>query len=90
MNQHSRPRRAPGFHLEQMDDETLLYHPDGNKIIQLNQTAALVWQLCDGLRTVETITGLLQQAYPESAAEINVDVLELLRQFAENGCIDLL
>lgn len=85
MDQQSRPRHAPGFRLEQMDDETLLYHPSGNKIIQLNQPAALVWQLCDGQRTVEGITALLQSAYPESAAEISADVPEILRQFLKTA-----
>lgn len=90
MDQQSRPRHAPGFRLEQMDDETLLYHPSGNKIIQLNQPAALVWQLCDGQCTVESIARLLQQAYQESAAEIAADVPEIIGQFADNGCIELM
>lgn len=89
MDQQSRPRHAPGFRLEQMDDETLLYHPAGNRIIQLNQPAALVWLLCDGQRTVEVITALLQSAYPEAAAEISADVPEILRQLAGNSCIEL-
>ena len=89
MNRISKPVRQAGFQLEIMDDKFLLYHPGGTQIIQFNQTAAVVWQLCDGQRTVDDIIHLLQEAYPESAVEIDADVQEVLNQCVNRGCIDL-
>jgi hypothetical protein len=89
MDLHSRPRRSTGFHLEQVDDEVLLYHPGGNKIIQLNQPALIIWQLCDGQSSMEALIALLQEAYPESAVEISADVQEILQQFIDHGCVEL-
>ena len=89
MNRLSKPIRRAGFRLEEMDDEYLLYYPGGTQIIQFNQTAAVVWQLCDGRRTVDEIIRLLQEAYPEAAVEIDGDVQEVLNQCINNGCIDL-
>ncbi len=90
MDRQRKPCRNDGFRLEQMDDETLLYHPAGDKILQFNQTASIIWQLCDGQRSVDELIELLQEAYPEAAAEIAGDVEEILQQFAENGCIQWL
>jgi hypothetical protein len=89
MDSHSRPRRASGFHLEQVDDELLLYQPGGNRILQLNQPASLIWHLCDGQSTVDSLIALLQEAYPEAATEISADVQEILQQFLDNGCVKL-
>jgi coenzyme PQQ biosynthesis protein PqqD len=84
-----KPRRKSGFHAEQLEDEVVLYHPSGNQILQLNQTAYLIWQLCNGERTLAAILELLQQAYPEAAGEIAADVPETLQDWLASGCIEL-
>jgi coenzyme PQQ biosynthesis protein PqqD len=83
-----RPVRKPDYRLEQLDDELLLYHPNENQIIYLNQTASLVWVLCDGNRSVEEIIQLLGQAYPAEAS-ISTDVLHILGRFHQANCIEL-
>jgi coenzyme PQQ biosynthesis protein PqqD len=75
---------------EMMDGELLLYDPSGSRIIQLNGTAALIWQMCDGKRKVEEIIALLQAAYPDTAESIALDVPEMLSRWAETGCLELL
>ena len=52
MNLDSKPRRKTDYRLEQLDGEMVLYHPSETKILYFNQTASLIWQLCDGERTV--------------------------------------
>jgi hypothetical protein len=84
-----RPVRKPDYRLEQLDDELLLYHPSENQIVYLNQTASLVWVLCDGNRSVREITQLLGQAYPDVEASISTDVLNILDRFLQAGCIEL-
>jgi coenzyme PQQ biosynthesis protein PqqD len=84
-----RPQKKSGFRLEVMDEDILLYDPQGEKIVQLNQPASLIWELCDGVRAVSEIVDLLASAYPESAGEIGGDVLETLQSLFEVGCIDL-
>ena len=81
------PLRHPEFRLEQIDDELLLYHPGQTKILYCNPTASLVWQLCDGERTVEEIVNLLREGFPEASASIQPDVEATLRQFASHGAI---
>jgi hypothetical protein len=82
------PRQAPDFRLEALDDELLLYHPGSTKIMACNQTASLVWHLCDGERSGAEIVSLLQNAYPDTADSITADVAATLQQFAEHGAIE--
>ena len=84
-----KPRRKPDFRLELLDNEMLLYHPAETKILHFNQTASLIWQLCDGERTAAEMISLLSESYPESAGEVTADVQSTLQQFAEQGCIEL-
>ena len=70
------PNPIEGFQTQTLDGEIVLFHPTGNTIIHLNQTGALVWQLCDGLRTVDEIIEILSTSYPEARGEIALDVPE--------------
>jgi hypothetical protein len=81
------PARQPDYVLEQLDNELLLYHPSDTRILYLNQTASLVWGLCDGKRSIGQIIDLLNQAYPEAAENIPADVHAALEQFLQAGCI---
>jgi len=56
---------------------------------KFNQTASLIWQLCDGEHSVAEITQLLSDAYPEAVDSIPDDVAATLEQFEEYGCIEL-
>lgn len=82
------PRQAPDYRLEVLDDELLLYHPSDTKIMYCNQTASLVWQLCNGERSGEEIAELLRNAYPDTASSIAEDVAATLQQLAEHGAIE--
>ena len=84
-----RPIRGADYRLEQLDDELLLYHPSDTKILYLNQSASLVWGLCDGEHNVAEIIELLSQAYPEAAASIPDDVHAALTEFLGSGCIEI-
>ena len=84
----NKPQRLPDYRLEKMDDELLLFNPTKNKIMYCNDTASLIWELCDGERTAQEIAALLAGAYPESASAIAGDVDATLKQFQENGAIE--
>ena len=83
-----RPRHAPGYRLEQLDGEVLLAHPATTRTIYLNETAVLIWRLCDGRHTPAEITELLQEAYPDAAAAIADDVEATLQHLREAAAIE--
>lgn len=88
MNPEAIPCANTEFSLEEIDDELLLYHPAKTKAVYLNETAALVWQLCDSKRSVAEIVSLLKENYPESDT-IQGDVEQTLQQLADNGAVEL-
>jgi hypothetical protein len=85
----SKPQRKPDYRLEMIDGELLLYHLNQTQILYCNQTASLIWNLCDGKLTVNEIIDLLQEAYPEAAGAIASDVQTTLRIFLDNDSIVL-
>ena len=56
MNTYTAPRsRKEGLVIEELGDEILIYDTVNDRAHTLNRTAALVWKLCDGKRTVSEI-----------------------------------
>ena len=82
------PCRVADFRLEQMDNELLLFHPAQSKVLYCNETASLIWQLCDGQHSPPEIIALLADSYPEAANEIAKDVETTLKQFHAHGAIE--
>jgi hypothetical protein len=83
-----RPHRQPDYRLEEIDGELLLFHPGKAQILYCNETASLVWQLCDGKQTVAEIIALLAEAFPEAADSIPDDVEAVLKQFAKHDAVE--
>ena len=85
----NKPLRKPDYRLENMDNELLLFNPNTTNVLYMNESASVIWQLCDGQRTVPEIIDLLVNAYPEAAASIPADVHETIDLFMTNGAIQL-
>lgn len=83
------PVLNPDYRLEKLDSEILLYSLSGTKAVYLNETAGLIWEICDGNRTVEEIIVLLAQSYPQQKAQIRPDVIATIQALIENGAMTL-
>src|SRR5439155_16948428 len=81
------PVQRHTFVLEEMDEEALLYHEGLKKTIYLNETATVIWKLCDGMRTVQEIIDLLNQAYADSGDRVDADVAEAVARLAGEGAL---
>lgn len=84
-----RPRHAAKIAVQQFDDEILLLAADGGTGIWLNQTASLVWLLCNGQRTVGEIIALLQEEFPVEADDVSAEVADALRTLSGHGAIEV-
>jgi hypothetical protein len=88
MSGSKKPLRRPDYRLEAIDNELLLFHPAQSQILYCNETASMIWQLCDGQRTPQEITALLATAFPEAADRVADDVETTLKQFSRHGAIE--
>jgi hypothetical protein len=82
-------RLKVGLDVEDTGDEVLIYLPGSDKTLYLNETAALVWRLCDGQRTGGEIADLLAEAYPEAQQLIRVQIQEGLAELIERGIVEV-
>lgn len=82
------PKKCAGFIAEQSDGEIVLLHPARNIIIHTNETAALVWQMCDGINTIPQIVEILSGAYPDARAQIAKDVPDIIQKLRAQGALD--
>ena len=75
--------------LERIDGEITIYHPTLTTAVYLNETGALIWELCDGKRTIGNIIELLSEHYPDSSEQIEADVKQLIAQLIERDICEL-
>jgi pyrroloquinoline quinone biosynthesis protein D len=80
------PIPAAHVEMEVVEDEVLLYHPQHTRAVYLNPTAAAIWGLCDGSRSVREIIRIVGESYPE-ADSLSDDVLATLHQLQESGIL---
>jgi Coenzyme PQQ synthesis protein D (PqqD) len=81
------PIPATDLQTEVVEGEVLLYDPKQTRAVYLNPTAALVFSLCDGKRSVREIIRVLSECYPDGAASLSNDVLTTINELRENGVL---
>jgi hypothetical protein len=70
--------RKQNFLVESLDDEILLYDVQTNEATCLNASAVLIWELCDGQRTIGKIRD--EVGNPELTERHVADILDQLRE----------
>ena len=73
--------------MEVIDGEVLLYHPQNPSAVYLNPTAAVVWGLCDGNRSIRAIIDVIRESYPDASESLPEEVLATLEQLQESGVL---
>jgi hypothetical protein len=83
------PERKNGYFLEPEGSQYLLIHVDGahSGSLECNTAAEMIWQLCDGVRSIGDIAKLLVGAYPQQCLGLARDVQANLKAFMELGAI---
>ena len=66
----------------------MLYRKGDRKAFYLNETASMLWKLCDGQRNVAAIEDLLRDAYPE-ALDLSRDIDAAFSLFAGHGAVEI-
>jgi hypothetical protein len=81
------PGRRRSFRAEEVDDEVLLFDKVSKRTVYLNGSAAVIWKLCDGKRSVREIVDILKQAYPDAPDDFATDVHYTLEQLTGEGAL---
>ena len=78
--------RREGFLVEEVGREVLAYDLKRHRVHCLNETAALIWTLCTGRRSVEQIAVSLDIALDHASRETLVR--DAIAQFKRQGLVD--
>jgi pyrroloquinoline quinone biosynthesis protein D len=76
-NRHVRLSPKLRLQWEQAQHAYVLLHPEG--MVQLNDSAAVILQLCDGSRTADQVAAELAQRFGDSLADDASQFLEAAR-----------
>lgn len=80
-------KQSSKFYAVEVDGARLLYRPSGQKALHLDQTASVVWQLCDGTRTADAVIEEVASLYPEDRETVARDVMDTIEMLQGHGVI---
>ena len=83
------PKKKQDYILEQEEGEIIVFHPSSARSFYLNESASVIWEMCDGDRRVSDIIAELSSAYPEQASELEKDVVETIQLFIDQEVIEI-
>jgi hypothetical protein len=82
------PARARHVTDTLVDGELVIYDPAHQRLHVLNGTASLIWRLCDGLHSEESLVNSLLRRYPDGQSTIAADIQTILERFRDEGLIE--
>ncbi len=74
--------------VELMGDEAVIYRAATELVYHCNASAALVFHLCDGERTLAQIVTLLRATYPDAPA-LEEEISQVIALLVEHGALAL-
>lgn len=80
------PLTAPGIEITAVADGYVVYHPERDRVHYLNQTSALILELCNGRNAEADLPELLRLAYDLPAAPVK-EVAKCLDTLRKEGLI---
>jgi PqqD family protein of HPr-rel-A system len=83
-----RPLPSADVSLQRVGNEAILHDRRNGRAHVLNDSAARVWQLCDGRATLDEIVSAFAASYDMPPADVREDVVYILSKFRELRVLD--
>ena len=81
------PRRSVDVTLERVGDEAILYDRRGRRAHVVNDSAARVFELCDGNASMQSVTEQLAAAFELPPGQVEGDVQAIVDTFRRLGVL---
>lgn len=79
--------RSPGWKVEKEGEELLLRHPSEPNLVAINPSAALIWDLCDGTRSIDDLEAELKRLFPKAVESIPTDLRQAISRMQRAGIL---
>ena len=83
-----RPRQGSGIQMLRLGEETVLCDLAGHQRCSLNETAAALWELCDGCTTVEEMADAVSLLFDVDRSDLVAGIDRALHELAAAGVIE--
>ena len=83
----TRPLGREDLLTREVDGEFFLYDPVTDRVVLINDSAAVIFALCDGTRTEDEIAAEVQRLYASEAEHLHDEVRATLAHFMADGLI---
>lgn len=70
---------------EEFDDWALLFDPDTGVICGVNPVGVQVWKMIDGKRTVQDISRMVRDSFPDAPDTVEDDVTAFMKEITGKG-----
>ena len=87
MNSTLKLTQSEDYFMENIEEEWLLYKPTSRTAIYLDQTASIIWQLCDGSRSAVDVAQEISSHYPDDEETVAKDVLDTVEMLHHEGAL---
>jgi Coenzyme PQQ synthesis protein D (PqqD) len=77
------PTPSNDVSLQRVGQEAILHDRRNGRAHVINESAAQIWELCDGQNTLDQIVSAFAAAYALPAADVQADVQYILAKFHE-------
>jgi hypothetical protein len=74
--------------LQRVGQEAILHDRRNGRAHVINESAAQIWELCDGQNTLDQIVSAFAAAYALPVADVQADVQYILAKFHELGVLE--
>jgi hypothetical protein len=82
------PTPSKEVSLQRVGDEAILHDRRNGRAHVINESAAQIWDLCDGQNTFDQIVAAFAASYQLAAPEVSEDVHYILTRFRELRVIE--
>jgi hypothetical protein len=82
------PTPSKEVSLQRVGDEAILHDRRNGRAHVINESAAQIWELCDGRTTFDQIVAAFAASYQLAAPDVSEDVQYILSRFRELRVIE--
>ena len=82
------PKASEDVVWKKNNEKIILFNARSGKLFELSETAACIWELCDGKNTEDNIVSILAKEFNKEDDDIREDITEFLEEMYKKGFLN--